>query len=111
MNIPGIYSVFENANIVALCSDPWPQVLALLGQAGERIMIDLLIDCSIFLRVHSGYNNYYQLNGARLGLSYVVASADLDQGYHCSSMLLHPMLRISALKVSKRNLRLHLRFL
>ncbi|CEJ86084.1 hypothetical protein VHEMI04004 [[Torrubiella] hemipterigena] len=66
MNIPGIYSVFENANVAALCSDPWPQVLALLGQAGERIMIDLLIDCSIFLRVHSGYNNYYQLNGLPL---------------------------------------------
>lgn len=63
MNIPGVFSVFDNANAAALREDPWPQVLALLGQAGERIMIDLLIDCAIFLRLSVGYNNYYQING------------------------------------------------
>ncbi|TQS32464.1 hypothetical protein Golomagni_07219 [Golovinomyces magnicellulatus] len=64
--IPGIFQYFPNASVVALKDIPWTQVLALLGQSGERIMIDLLVDCSVFLEVESGYRNYYQLNGRDL---------------------------------------------
>jgi telomerase reverse transcriptase len=44
-------------------SSPWPGLLALLGRSGERIMIGLLVDCSIFLSAKSGLNNYYQICG------------------------------------------------
>ena len=43
---------------------PWPQVLALMGKEGERTMIDLLLDCGIFLPLESGRGNYHQLSGA-----------------------------------------------
>lgn len=42
---------------------PWPQLLQLLGKSGESVMINLLLDCSIFLPVESGQGNYYQLSG------------------------------------------------
>lgn len=38
-------------------------MLALLGQSGERLMLDLLMDCSVFVAVQAGFGNYYQLSG------------------------------------------------
>ena len=35
----------------------------LLGKSGERIMLDLLLDCAIFVPVKAGFDNYYQRNG------------------------------------------------
>ena len=42
---------------------PWPRVLALLGKEGEKAMIDLILDCGIFVAVGSGLGTYYQLSG------------------------------------------------
>lgn len=42
---------------------PWPQLLLLLGKFGESIMINMLLDCAIFLPVDAGQGNYYQLSG------------------------------------------------
>lgn len=42
---------------------PWPQLLQLLGKAGEGMMINLLLDCSLFLPLEAGRGNYYQLCG------------------------------------------------
>lgn len=42
---------------------PWPQLLRLLGKSGELMMINLLLDCSLFLHVDAGHGNYYQLSG------------------------------------------------
>lgn len=53
-----------NSQVAMLKDAPWPQLLKLLGQSGEKIMIDLLLDCSIFLPVRAGYQNYYQLSGS-----------------------------------------------
>ena len=58
--IPGLYTVYINHHVRALKQDPWPQLLLLLGQAGERMMIDLLLDCSIFGHVAAGRDNYQQ---------------------------------------------------
>lgn len=35
----------------------------LLGKEGERIMLDLLLDCAVFRSVKSGKGNLYQLAG------------------------------------------------
>ncbi|POR39451.1 Telomerase reverse transcriptase [Tolypocladium paradoxum] len=64
--IPGVYSLYPNSHVAALMLAPWPHLLALLGQSGQRIMIDLLLDCSIFLTVGAGLGNYYQLGGVPL---------------------------------------------
>jgi telomerase reverse transcriptase len=62
-SIPGLFSLYPNSHVKALREAPWPQLLALLGRAGEKIMIDLLVDTSVYVNVQAGFNNYYQLTG------------------------------------------------
>ncbi|OPB46795.1 telomerase reverse transcriptase [Trichoderma guizhouense] len=62
----GIFSLYPNFHVKALREAPWPQLLALLGQAGERVMINLLSECSVFLKVDAGLDNYLQLTGIPL---------------------------------------------
>lgn len=63
-NIPGLYPLYPNQHAHALKQAPWPQLLLLLGKEGERIMIDLLVDCAVFRSVKAGKGNFYQLSGA-----------------------------------------------
>lgn len=42
---------------------PWTQVLALMGREGESTMIDLIIDCGIYISLRSGHGSYHQLSG------------------------------------------------
>ncbi|KAF5026551.1 hypothetical protein F66182_1340 [Fusarium sp. NRRL 66182] len=64
--IPGLFCLYPNSHVKALKGTPWPQLLGLLGQAGEKIMIDLLVDASVYVAVHAGFNNYHQLTGVPL---------------------------------------------
>ncbi|KAJ3493310.1 hypothetical protein NLG97_g4814 [Lecanicillium saksenae] len=61
--IPGVFSRFPNDQAASLKASPWPQLLALLGRSGEKIMINMLVDCSIFVAIESGLNNFYQISG------------------------------------------------
>jgi telomerase reverse transcriptase len=61
--IPGIVSVCPNNHVSSIKSDPWPQVLLLMGNAGEKMMVDLLLDCGLFVEVASGCETYHQLSG------------------------------------------------
>lgn len=61
--IPGILSIYPNCHVTSIKASPWPQVLMLMGKEGERVMIDLILDCGIFLAVESGLDSYYQLSG------------------------------------------------
>jgi telomerase reverse transcriptase len=61
--IPGVISIYPNHLVTAIKSPPWPQVLSLMGKEGERVMIDLLLDCGVFQAVESGRGNYLQLSG------------------------------------------------
>lgn len=62
-DIPGLFSVFRNHHVEALKRTPWLELLVLLGKAGERIMMELLLDCSIFVSVSAGTGNMWQLSG------------------------------------------------
>lgn len=64
LGIPGVLSVYPNGHVISMKTTPWPQILALMGKEGERAMIDLLLDCGIFLPVENGRGNYRQLSGA-----------------------------------------------
>ncbi|RYP70145.1 hypothetical protein DL771_005657 [Monosporascus sp. 5C6A] len=65
-NIPGLFALHPNPHVDMLKRVPWPQLLLLLGQPGERIMMDLLLDCAIFVPVNAGTNNYCQISGKPL---------------------------------------------
>ncbi|KAM3433002.1 hypothetical protein MY4824_006262 [Beauveria thailandica] len=62
-NIPGVFIRYPNDQVASLKASPWPQLLALLGQSGEKIMINMLVDCSIFVAIEPGWNNFYQISG------------------------------------------------
>ncbi|KAI0418047.1 hypothetical protein F5X98DRAFT_126411 [Xylaria grammica] len=59
----GLRMVRPNHYVEALQQPPWLQLLALLGESGDRIMIDLLLDCAIFVSVGTGTNNLCQISG------------------------------------------------
>jgi telomerase reverse transcriptase len=51
----------------------------LLGKEGERIMIDLLVDCALFRSVKAGKGNLYQLGGIPISeLDPLTKSADKE---------------------------------
>ena len=61
--ILGLVSHYPNANVNELKSSSWSEVLSLLGNEGDRIMLDMVMDCGIFLAGHEGQGNLYQLSG------------------------------------------------
>ena len=63
--IPGVVSAYPNSHVTNMKSSPWPRVLGVLGKEGEKIMIDLLLDCGIFTAIESSRGSYHQLSGTR----------------------------------------------
>lgn len=61
--IPGVVSTYPNSHVIAMKALPWPRVLTLMGNEGEGVMIDLILDCGIYVSLESGRGNYYQLSG------------------------------------------------
>ncbi|KAL5121967.1 Telomerase reverse transcriptase [Pleosporales sp. CAS-2024a] len=62
-SIPGLVERAPNSHVRALKEPTWCRLQTLLGQGGDRVMIDMLLDCAIFLPVNGGAGNYYQLSG------------------------------------------------
>ncbi|KAI4182459.1 MAG: hypothetical protein LQ348_004847 [Seirophora lacunosa] len=60
--IPGVVLHYPNSHVGTLKSRPWSDLLNLLGKDGEQIMLDLLLDCSVYVAVERGQGNYYQLS-------------------------------------------------
>ncbi|KAI1868579.1 uncharacterized protein JN550_006154 [Neoarthrinium moseri] len=73
-SIPGLFSLFPNPQVNTLKEAPWPQLLKLLGKCGDRIMMDLLLDCAIFTSVRGGQGNYCQISGYPLTNAEVLLS-------------------------------------
>jgi len=44
-------------------SATWADVLGLLGKEGNKIMLDLFLNCGVFVIVKNGRGNLYQLSG------------------------------------------------
>lgn len=64
--IPGLQVVFGNNSVKALKESQWCRLLAHLGACGQRLMIDMLVDCSVFVPVEAGHGNLLQLTGTPL---------------------------------------------
>ncbi|KAF2259198.1 hypothetical protein CC78DRAFT_525270, partial [Lojkania enalia] len=61
--IPGIVSHSPNTYVDTLKGPLWHRLRSLLGPGGDRMMMDLLLDCGIFYRIDSRPSNFYQLSG------------------------------------------------
>ncbi|KAL8703103.1 MAG: hypothetical protein Q9201_003694, partial [Fulgogasparrea decipioides] len=64
--IPGLVLHYPNSHVGTLKSRPWTELLNLLGKDGEQIMLDLILDCAIYMGVESGKGIFYQLSGIPL---------------------------------------------
>ncbi|KAL8795794.1 MAG: hypothetical protein Q9195_001846 [Heterodermia aff. obscurata] len=65
-NIPGIASHYPNAHVTQLKSPVWKKLLTLLGKEGDRIMLDLVLECGLFISIEADQRNYYQISGTPL---------------------------------------------
>jgi len=61
-SIPGIVCQFPNQTIEEVTSPVWCQLLSLLGRGGDFVMVDLLVDCALFIPA-SGQDGLQQLSG------------------------------------------------
>jgi telomerase reverse transcriptase len=61
--IPGLVSTYPNSHVTSMKAEPWPPVLTLMGKEGEKTMIDLILDCGIFLYIENARGSYQQLCG------------------------------------------------
>lgn len=68
--IPGVMSYYPNSHVNTMKSALWTDVLGLLGKAGDKIMLDLVLNCSIFATVLNGKGNVYQLSGINSSPAY-----------------------------------------
>lgn len=62
-SIPGLLARHPNSNVQTLKKPTWCRLHALLGPGGDLIMMNLLLECSIFLPVAGNLGNYFQLSG------------------------------------------------
>ncbi|MCJ1384110.1 hypothetical protein MMC17_007226 [Xylographa soralifera] len=66
VGIPGLVSLYPNAQVATMKDAAWSSILKVLGKAGDQIMLDMILDCGLFVEVEVGKNNFYQLSGAPL---------------------------------------------
>ena len=64
--IPGLVSLYPNAQVATLKDATWSSLLKRLGKAGVQIMLDLILDCGLFVEVEVGRDNFYQLSGSQI---------------------------------------------
>ena len=65
--IAGIVSHYPNSNVKLLKGPAWTEILALLGKEADHILLNLLLDCGIFIAGEEDLDNYYQLSGRACG--------------------------------------------
>lgn len=62
-SIPGVVSHYPNSHVSTLKSAIWADAYNLLGKEGDRIMLDMILNCGVFVGIKSGKDNFYQLCG------------------------------------------------
>ncbi|KAI9836504.1 MAG: hypothetical protein M1838_005015 [Thelocarpon superellum] len=61
--IPGLVERTENPHLRALKRPEWGTLLRLLGDEGEHLVLDLLLNAALFVAIDDGGDNYFQLSG------------------------------------------------
>lgn len=61
--IPGLVMICQNDNVTSLKSQPWVQLLEMMGKEGEAIMTSLIVDCGLYVAIANDLGNYVQLSG------------------------------------------------
>ncbi|MCJ1405445.1 hypothetical protein MMC11_008673 [Xylographa trunciseda] len=64
--IQGLVSLYPNAQVATMKGAAWSGVLKVLGKGGDQIMLDLILDCGLFVEVERGKDSFCQLSGVPL---------------------------------------------
>ena len=62
-SIPGLVARSSNSHVRTLKEPVWCRLHALLGQGGDRMIMDMLLEAALFCPVEGGTGNFYQLSG------------------------------------------------
>ncbi|KAI9728984.1 MAG: hypothetical protein M1828_000069 [Chrysothrix sp. TS-e1954] len=62
-SMPGLTCMFPNEHLEQVKNPLWSKVLNSLGVGGDRIMMDLLTHCGVFVPLEHESARYYQLSG------------------------------------------------
>jgi len=61
--IVGLVSIFPNEHLERLRNPAWARIASLLGGYRNRLMLDLIMECGLFVPLAGKEGNYYQLSG------------------------------------------------
>jgi hypothetical protein len=61
--IPGVVCHYPNDQVETVTNPNWCRLLSYLGRGGDLIMVELLLECGVFVPLTSGNGNLYQLSG------------------------------------------------
>ncbi|KAK4992675.1 Telomerase reverse transcriptase [Elasticomyces elasticus] len=64
--IPGLLSYSPNAHVETLKNQPWSSLPSLIGKDAQRVLIDLFMECGIYIPVNAGNDNLSQISGTPL---------------------------------------------
>ncbi|KAH7072960.1 hypothetical protein BKA63DRAFT_54667 [Paraphoma chrysanthemicola] len=62
-SIPGLIERTPNSHVRALKVSVWCRLQAILGCGGDKVIMDMLLECAMFRPVEGGTANYFQLSG------------------------------------------------
>jgi len=62
-SVPGLVERSPNCHVRTLKEPVWCRLHALLGRGGDRMIMNLLLECALFCPVSGGTGNFYQLSG------------------------------------------------
>ncbi|OJD31087.1 telomerase reverse transcriptase [Diplodia corticola] len=65
-NMSGIVSRYPNSHVKAVKGPAWSALLVSLGSGGDRIMVELLMNCGVFASLDGPSGGCYQLSGKSL---------------------------------------------
>jgi hypothetical protein len=65
-SVPGLVARTPNSHVQTLKEETWCRLHALLGPGGDRMVMDMLLECAVFCPIDGGNANYYQLSGIPL---------------------------------------------
>jgi hypothetical protein len=63
--IPGVLCQYPNPHVETVTNKPWCKLLSMLGKGGDLIMVDLLLDCGLFLPAMDGIHSFRQISGEK----------------------------------------------
>ena len=64
--IRGIVAHYPNSNVSILKGPDWANIMSFVGEERERVILDMLLNCGIFVACSQRNGNYFQLSGKPL---------------------------------------------